>query len=246
MFVRVDVSDESAVRTMVDTVLAQFGRVDMLVNDAGISIQHLVEDMPVQDWDRVLSVNLRGTYLRTRVLFGQILERDPGGIINIASQLGQIGGAEVAQHAASKTAVSGFTKSLAREVSGRGVLVNAIAPGPIHTPLLDGETEAWRRATLAELPIRRFGKVSEVTPTALLLASDDGSYPLRHVDVQLRRCPRSRAALLGARAGRRILEAVLGELVADGDLDARKTTDIARRILGATAWDLNGLTSALS
>ena len=145
---------------------------------------------------------------------------------------------QLAQHAASKTEVSGFAKSLAREVSGRGVLVNAIAPGPIHTPLLDGETEAWHRATLAELPIGRFGKVSEVTPTALLLASDDGSYPLRHVDVQLRRCPRSRAALLGARAGRRILGAVLGELVADGDLDAREATDIARRILGATAWDL--------
>ena len=176
LFVRADVSDEPAVRVMADTVLAEFGRVDVLVNNAGIFTQHLVEDMPVQDWDRVLSVNLRGTFLCTRVLLGQMLERGSGRIINIASQLGQIGGAEVAHYAASKAAVIGFTKSLAREVSSRGVLVNAIAPGPIRTPLLDGETEAWRRAKLAELPIGRFGEVCEVTPTAVLLASDDGSY----------------------------------------------------------------------
>ena len=92
-----------------------------------------------------------------------MLERESGRIINIASHLGQIGGAEVA-HDASTAAVISFTTSLACEVSSRGVLVNAIAPGPIHTPLLAGETEQWRRAELAELPIGRFGEVSEVPP----------------------------------------------------------------------------------
>jgi 3-oxoacyl-[acyl-carrier protein] reductase len=148
---------------MAGRVLEEFGHVDVL-------------DMPVEDWDRVLSVNLRGPFLCARALMGQMLERGSGRIINVASQLGQIGGVEAAHYSASKAGLIGLTKALAREVCARGVLVNAIAPGPIRTPLLDGETEEWRRAKLAELPIGRFGEVSEVTPTAVLLASGDGSY----------------------------------------------------------------------
>jgi 3-oxoacyl-[acyl-carrier protein] reductase len=150
--------------------------VDILVNNAGIFTQSLLEDMPVADWDRVLNVNLRAVFLCTRVLIGPMLARGWGRIINIASQLGQIGGIEAVHYSASKAGVIGLTKALAREVSHRGVLVNAIAPGPIQTPLLDGETEEWRSAKLAELPMRRFGTVAEVTPTAVLLASSDGDY----------------------------------------------------------------------
>jgi len=176
LYVQADVSDEDSVRAMAQAALARFGRVDILVNNAGIFTQSLLEDMPVADWDRVLAVNLRGTFLCSRVLIGQMLERGSGKIINIASQLGQIGGSEVAHYSASKAGVIGLTKALAREVSHRGVLVNAIAPGPIETPLLDSETEEWRSAKLAELPMRRFGRVDEVTPTAVMLASADGSY----------------------------------------------------------------------
>jgi 3-oxoacyl-[acyl-carrier protein] reductase len=176
LFVRTDVSDEASVRAMATQSLERFGRVDILVNNAGIFTESLLEDMPIEDWDRVVNTNLRGTFLCTRVLIGQMLERGDGRIINIASQLGQIGGGAVAHYSASKAGVIGFTKALAREVSRRGVLVNAIAPGPIETPLLASETEAWRSAKLAELPIGRFGTVDEVTPTALLLASSDGSY----------------------------------------------------------------------
>jgi 3-oxoacyl-[acyl-carrier protein] reductase len=176
LFVRCDVSDEAAVAAMARQVLERFGRVDILVNNAGIFTQWLLEDMPVADWDRVLNVNLRGTFLCTRAFLGQMLARGSGRVINIASQLGQIGGAEVAHYCASKAGVIGLTKALAREVSHRGVLVNAIAPGPIQTPLLEGETEDWRSAKLAELPMRRFGTVAEVTPTAVLLASEDGAY----------------------------------------------------------------------
>jgi NAD(P)-dependent dehydrogenase (short-subunit alcohol dehydrogenase family) len=176
LYVQADVSDEDSVRAMAQAALARFGRVDILVNNAGIFTQSLLEDMPVADWDRVLAVNLRGTFLCSRLLIGQMLERGSGRIINIASQLGQIGGSEVAHYSASKAGIIGLTKALAREVSHRGVLVNAIAPGPIVTPLLESETEEWRSAKLAELPMRRFGRVDEVTPTAVMLASADGSY----------------------------------------------------------------------
>jgi 3-oxoacyl-[acyl-carrier protein] reductase len=176
IFIQADVSDEKQVCAMAERALKQFGRVDVLVNNAGIFTQSLLENLPVADWDRVVGVNLRGTFLCTRFLLPQMLERRSGRIINIASQLGQIGGVEVVHYSASKGGVIAFTKALAREVATRGVLVNAIAPGPIETPMLDGETEEWRRGKLADLPIGRFGNVDEVTPTAVLLASADGSY----------------------------------------------------------------------
>jgi 3-oxoacyl-[acyl-carrier protein] reductase len=176
LFVHTDVSNEESVRSMADAALARFGRVDILVNNAGIFTESLIENMPIDDWDRVVNTNLRGTFLCTRALIGQMLDRGDGRIINIASQLGQVGGKSVGHYAASKAGIIGLTKSLAREVAPRGVLVNAIAPGPIETPMLDGETEAWRSAKLAELPIGRFGTVDEVTPTAVLLASADGSF----------------------------------------------------------------------
>ena len=176
MFIHADVADEPSVREMADSVLAAFGQVDILVNNAGIFTQSLLENLPVADWDRVVGVNLRGTFLCTRFLLPQMLARKSGRIINIASQLGQIGGLEVVHYCASKGGVIAFTKALAREVASRGVLVNAIAPGPIETPMLEGETEQWRNAKLAELPIGRFGRVDEVVPTALLLASAEGSY----------------------------------------------------------------------
>ena len=176
IFIQTDVSDEESVKAMTERALAYFGRVDVLVNNAGIFTESLLENLSVADWDRVLGVNLRGTFLCSRYLIGQMLERGSGRIINIASQLGQIGGTYVPHYCASKAGIIGLTKAMAREVATRGVLVNAIAPGPIQTPLLDSETEEWRSAKLAELPIGRFGEVSEVTPTAIMLASDDGSY----------------------------------------------------------------------
>jgi 3-oxoacyl-[acyl-carrier protein] reductase len=176
LFVRTDVSDAKSVASMAAAALARFGRVDILVNNAGIFTECLIENLSIEDWDRVVDTNLRGTFLCSRALLGQMLERRDGRIINIASQLGQIGGTSLGHYAASKAGIIGLTKSLAREVSRRGVLVNAIAPGPIETPMMEAETEAWRSAKLAELPIGRFGTVDEVVPTAVLLASAAGSY----------------------------------------------------------------------
>ncbi len=176
LYVRTDVAEEQQVRAMVDAVLETFGHIDILVNNAGIFTQGLVEDLPVADWDRVLNVNLRGTFLCAHYVLPHMLKQGSGRIINIASQLGYIGGTEVAHYSASKGGVIAFTKALAREVATRNVLVNGIAPGPILTDLLASETEDWKAAKLAELPIGRFGEVREVAPTAVFLASDDATY----------------------------------------------------------------------
>ncbi|HEX9133263.1 MAG TPA: 3-oxoacyl-ACP reductase family protein [Ktedonobacteraceae bacterium] len=171
-----DVAEEQQVRSMVEAVHGAFGHIDILVNNAGIFTQALVEHLSVADWDRVLAVNLHGTFLCARFVLPYMLEQGWGRIINIASQLGYIGGQEVAHYSASKGGVIAFTKALAREVATRNVLVNAIAPGPILTDLLASETEEWKAAKLAELPIGRFGEVREVAPTAVFLASDDATY----------------------------------------------------------------------
>lgn len=176
LYIQTDVADEQQVRAMVDTALKTFGHIDILVNNAGIFTQSLVEDLSVADWDRVLNVNLRGMFLCTRFVLPHMLDQGWGRIINIASQLGYLGGREVAHYCASKGGVIAFTKALAREVATRNVLVNGIAPGPILTDLLASETEEWKAAKLAELPIGRFGEVREVAPTAVFLASDDASY----------------------------------------------------------------------
>jgi 3-oxoacyl-[acyl-carrier protein] reductase len=176
LLVRTDVSDEQQVRAMVAAALAEFGQVDILVNDAGTFSQSAFAELEVAEWDRVLAVNLRGVFLCTRFVLPGMLERKSGKIINIASQLGQIGGIEMVHYSASKAGVIGLTKALAREVSVQGVHVNAIAPGPILTEMMAQETEEWAARKLSELPIGRFGEVHEVAPTAVFLASDDSSY----------------------------------------------------------------------
>ncbi|MDQ1749358.1 MAG: 3-oxoacyl-[acyl-carrier protein] reductase [Pseudonocardiales bacterium] len=176
LYVKTDVSNEDQVRAMIDAAHAEFGRIDILVNDAGIVSQLAFEDIDAAEFDRVIGVNLRGVFLCSRHAIKGMLERGAGVIINVASQLGQIGGVEMVHYSASKAGVIGFTKALAREVSTRGIRVNAIAPGPILTDMMAEETEEWAARKLAELPIGRFGQAHEVAPTAVFLASDDSSY----------------------------------------------------------------------
>jgi 3-oxoacyl-[acyl-carrier protein] reductase len=176
LYVKTDVSNEDQVRAMIDAAHAEFGRIDILVNDAGIVSQLAFEDIDAAEFDRVIGVNLRGVFLCSRHAIKGMLERGAGVIINVASQLGQIGGVEMVHYSASKAGVIGFTKALAREVSTRGIRVNAIAPGPILTDMMAEETEEWAARKLAELPMGRFGQAHEVAPTAVFLASDDSSY----------------------------------------------------------------------
>ena len=176
LYRRADVSEEAQVRGMVEGVLGAFGRVDVLVNNAGVLSQVPLHEMAVEEWDRVLGVNLRGTFLCSRFVLPYMLARGEGRIINVASQIGQSGAAGLTHYSASKGGVIAFTKALAREAAPRGVLVNAIAPGPIKTGIMPPGDEAEDRAREAALPIGRFGEVDEVAPTAVFLASDDASY----------------------------------------------------------------------
>ena len=176
LYVRTDVSREGEVRGMVGEVIETLGRIDVLVNNAGVLSQSPLEQMPVKEWDRVLGINLRGTFLCCRFALPHMLGRGEGRIVNVASQLGQTGAPELAHYSASKGGVIAFTKALAREVAARGVLVNAVAPGPISTGIMPSESDEQEEALKAALPIRRFGAVEEVAPTVVFLASDDASY----------------------------------------------------------------------
>lgn len=170
-----DVSDEEQVRSMLRDVTDDRGPLDVLVNNAGILTQSRLAEMDVEMWDETIAVDLRGVFLTTRFALPGMLDSGSGSIINVASQLGIKGGVELVHYSAAKAGVIGMTRALAREVSPT-VRVNAIAPGPIETDLVDDLTDEWKDAKSAELPMRRWGRVEDVTPTAVFLASDASAY----------------------------------------------------------------------
>ncbi len=170
-----DVSDEQDAKRLIATAVQELGSVDVLVNNAGMLTESLLEDMPVAMWDQMIGVDLRSVFLCTREVLPHMLGRRFGRIINVASQLGQKGGTGLAHYSAAKAGVIGLSKALALEVGDRGVTVNCIAPGPIDTALVADISEDWKVAKRAELPLGRFGRPEEVAPTAVLLAaSPDG------------------------------------------------------------------------
>lgn len=170
-----DVSVEADVAAIVAAGEGAFGPVTHLVNCAGHVHQGRFTDLTVGDFDRMIAVHLRGTFLCTQAVLKGMLARGSGVIVNIASQLGQIGGIELVHYSAAKAGIIGMTKALAREVSAQGVRVNAVAPGPINTPLVRSLSTDWQRAKAAELPLGRFGEPEEVANTVAFLCSPQAS-----------------------------------------------------------------------
>ena len=172
----VDVSDAEAVVATVDAVVSDFGRVDVLVNNAGITRDTLLLRMAVEDWDAVLNVNLRGTFLFSKAVARPMVKQRTGAIINIASIIGLIGNAGQCNYAASKAGVMALTKSSAKELAARNIRVNAVAPGFIESKMTDGLSEDVRQRMLDSIPMKRFGVPRDVARVVLFLASDAAGY----------------------------------------------------------------------
>ena len=180
--VRADVSVEADARAMVDTAIEKFGRLDVLYNNAGImpEADHSVVDTPVEAWDQVMAVNVRGVYLACKYAIPRMMEHGSGSIINVSSFVAILG-CSVPQDAytASKGAVLALTRSLAVQFAPHGVRTNAILPGPVETPLLMEwllKDEAAKQLRLARNPTGRFGKPEEIVAMAVYLASDESAW----------------------------------------------------------------------
>jgi 3-oxoacyl-[acyl-carrier protein] reductase len=172
--VALDVRDAASVEAAVAEVLSRHGRIDVLVNSAGVLTEAPLVEMTLSQWQETVDVDLTGVFLCCRAVVPHMIRAGGGRVINIASQLGIKGGRGLTHYSAAKAGVIGLTKALALEVADRGVLVNAIAPGPVDTPMVAGISAEWKAAKRAELPLGRFGVPAEVAPTAVLLASDPG------------------------------------------------------------------------
>jgi len=180
-FYELDISSEASVNTTVDNIARDLGRIDILVNNAGITNDKLILRMAESDWDRVIRINLTGTFLVTRAVAKYMIKQRAGRIVNIASVIGIIGNAGQANYAASKAGIIGLTKSCAKEFASRNITVNAIAPGFIQTRMTDILPEEAKNAYLKNIPLNRFGTPEDVANLARFLASDDAAYITGHV-----------------------------------------------------------------
>jgi 3-oxoacyl-[acyl-carrier protein] reductase len=172
----VDVADPKAVGVAGETILGETSRVDILVNNAGVTRDGLLMRMSEDDWDTVLSTNLRGAFSFTKAFSRAFIKQRSGRIINIASVIGLIGNAGQCNYAASKAALIGFTKSIARELASRGITANALAPGFIETDMTAVIDEKMREELVKKIPLNRLGKVEDIAEAALFLASPAAAY----------------------------------------------------------------------
>jgi len=173
---RVDVASEGDVSTFFGTIVDETGRIDVLVNNAGITKDGLLVRMKDGDWDSVLDVNLKGTFLCTKAAGKTMMKRRSGRIINLASVVGVTGNAGQANYAASKAGIIGLTKSAAKELASRNITVNAVAPGFIETDMTAVLSDRVRDAMLAQIPLGRAGRPDDVAAAVAFLASDQAEY----------------------------------------------------------------------
>ena len=175
-YFQADVVKEEEVKKLLDSVIDEFGRIDVLVNNAGIIIDKTIKNLSYNDWCKVIEVNLNGTFLCTREAFRHMKTLGHGKIINISSVIGEIGNIGQSNYSASKGGIISFTKSAAKEFARSGILVNAIAPGFIHTNMMENIPEEQLRQIINQIPLQRLGEPMEVAKLALFLASEDSNY----------------------------------------------------------------------
>jgi|YNPMSStandDraft_2_1061718.scaffolds.fasta_scaffold29918_2 3-oxoacyl-[acyl-carrier protein] reductase len=171
-----DVTSFESIQKVVDEILAKSAKIDILVNNAGITRDNLLMRMNEEEWDAVLDTNLKGAFICTKVISRAMMSQRYGRIINIGSVVGTMGNAGQANYSASKAGMIGFTKSIARELASRNILVNLVAPGYVRTPMTDKLTEEQRNAFLVNIPLKRVAEPHDIAAAVAFLASDDASY----------------------------------------------------------------------
>jgi len=173
---RIDVSSFEAMDILFGDIISRFKKIDVLINNAGITRDKLFIRMSQEDWDRVLRVNLQGVFNCTRAAVRSMIRQKKGHIVNISSVVGQIGNIGQANYCASKAGIMGFTKSIAREVAGRGINVNAVAPGFIDTGMTAVLPERVKHIFLQQIPLGKFGRPEDIAETVYWLCSDAAAY----------------------------------------------------------------------
>lgn len=176
VFIKVDVASTQQIDLAIKQVLERFSQIDILVNNAGITKDQLLMKMSEEDWDQVMAVNVKSCYSTCKALVRYMMKARKGKIINMSSVVGLTGNAGQVNYAASKAAIIGFTKALAKELSPRNICVNCIAPGFIATPMTDALSEEQRRGVVSKIPLGRMGTPQEIANTALFLASSWSDY----------------------------------------------------------------------
>lgn len=174
--VKIDVSQSADVSRAFGEVMAEFGRIDVLVNNAGITRDSLLLRMKEEDWDAVISINLKGVFLCSKEAVKVMVKQKYGRIVNIASVVAFMGNPGQANYSASKAGIIGLTKTVAREYASRGITANAVAPGFISTAMTDALTENVRQEMLKSIPVARFGSVDDVAKAVTFLASPESGY----------------------------------------------------------------------
>lgn len=174
--IQADVADAESVKNMVDQTLEHFGSIDILVNNAGITRDNLLMRMKEDEWDDVISTNLKGVFLCTKGVTRQMMRQRAGKIVNVASIVGVSGNPGQANYVAAKSGVIGFTKTVAQELASRNINVNAVAPGFITTDMTDALNEEVTKQMLSMIPLGKLGNPEDVAKTVMFLLSDDAAY----------------------------------------------------------------------
>jgi 3-oxoacyl-[acyl-carrier protein] reductase len=175
-FYRVDITSEGDVEEAVGRVAGEYGKIDILVNNAGITMDNLIFRMRIEDWKRVIDINLTGAFICSKFVAGKMIRARTGKIINISSIVGIHGNAGQANYSASKAGLIGLTKTLAKELAGRNIRVNAVAPGYIETDMTAKLPDKARETLLGQIPSGRLGSVNDIAKAVLFLASSDSDY----------------------------------------------------------------------